>query len=109
MSLLTHKFTLSSINYRAVTARCAAVSKKIPWILARHAFLVVIAVVLVEILLGELLFYHYVVSVKKKEPEVFALPVSFQEDAYYSVVRALQERKMISEEGSSSVLQDPFF
>lgn len=69
--------------------------KKIPWILGSFAFSVILLFVLFDLILGEFLFYKYVILVKKEEPVVVESFVKFEHKAYLKIMaeRQIKEQK----------------
>ena len=66
---------------------------KIPWRLASHAFLIVLILVLLDLLLGILLFYNYVLLVKVEEPKITGETIVFKSNTYQEVLKEWQLKK----------------
>ncbi len=91
--------------------RLNAYKKKIevlPWIIGMHAFLSILIVILLEIILGVLLFFNYAFLVKFKEPENVVIPTKLEETTYRSVLDSLQSRENIFNNSSKERYTDPF-
>ncbi|MBI1866249.1 MAG: hypothetical protein HY005_00470 [Candidatus Staskawiczbacteria bacterium] len=69
--------------------------KKIPWILGKNAFLCILVFILIDILIGGLLFYKYVLLIDAQEPEISSVYSKFQENIYRSVAEEWQNRENI--------------
>lgn len=82
--------------------------KKILLTLGKDAFLFILLFVLLDIFLGEILFYKYITSLQFQEPEMQQAPIKFKEDAYQSVLKKWHERNSIFESSSSKNYLDPF-
>ncbi len=82
--------------------------KKIPWILGQYAFLFILIFILLDILFGGFLFYHYVFSVKNAEPQITSVPAKFKNDVYQSVLNSWQNREESLNSASAINYADPF-
>lgn len=83
--------------------------KKIPWILGKDAFLFILIFVLVDLMVGEFLFYTYVVQERSGEPVLVDATVKFKEDLYHSVLREMKERETVFNNPVQENYQDPFY
>ena len=81
--------------------------KKILWFLARDAFLFAISLVLIAVVIGQLLFYTYIML-----PEVEELHgegvAKFQEKTYNSIIEEWAKREAMFANLSSLNYQNPF-
>ncbi len=82
--------------------------KKIPWIVAKHAFMVLLVLILLDFFLGEYLFYHYVVIPKTQGPEYVMQPVMFKQKMYESVLGQRQKREEFFANPKAHSYSDPF-
>lgn len=84
--------------------------KKIPWALGRNAFLYILIFILMSILIGQFLFYKYILLVETEEPKIIHISDKFQENIYQSVLEKWQNRENFLR--NSSLLdenyEDPF-
>lgn len=105
---MKHLIPASAIPIRKIINVAAAALKKVPWLLAQHAFLTILACLAVELLIGELLFYKYAASVNIQEPLALQSPVVFKEAAYQAVVKEWQERQAASSTNGQENISNPF-
>jgi len=82
--------------------------KKIPWILGSYAFSVILLFVLFDLILGEFLFYKYVVLIEKKEPTIVESFVKFEHNAYLKIMEGWQIKEQKFEESSIGEFSNPF-
>ncbi|MBI2050159.1 MAG: hypothetical protein HYT35_01740 [Candidatus Staskawiczbacteria bacterium] len=84
--------------------------KRIILALGENAFLCILILILIDILIGEFLFYKYALSVDTKEPEVISTFDKFQEKTYQSIIKEWQNREAILKNLSlpSENYTDPF-
>src|SRR3989344_3646355 len=80
--------------------------KKIPWILGRHAFLVILVLIVCAIMGGIFLFYTYVVSAKTSP--VAGETVKFKYNTYQNVLKEWQLKEQKFEEFADKKYQNPF-
>ena len=78
------------------------------WFLGRNAFLCIIFLVLIDLLLGELLFYQYVSVPKAQQPDPAPVTGQFHEQAYQSVLNQWVARKAALDASSQTTVADPF-
>ena len=78
------------------------------WFLARHAFFVLLILMLASILMGEYIFYKYGVLAVNYVPDSVVNPNRFREQTYQSVLKSYQERQEKFESSAQSVPQNPF-
>lgn len=69
--------------------------KKIPWILGKNAFLYTLIFILIDILIGQFLFYKYALLIETEEPKIIFIFDKFQENIYQSVLEKWQNRENI--------------
>lgn len=67
-------------------------AKKMLWVLARHAFLVIVSVIFIEILLGQFLFYRYAFAPRNTEAPALA-PATFNQAAYQKVIDEASQKQ----------------
>lgn len=99
---------LSAISSKGGIGANFASLRKIPWQLARHAFLTILTCLALELLIGELLFYKYAASVNIQEPLSLQPPVVFKEAVYQSVVKEWQVRQEASAAAFQENTGNPF-
>lgn len=85
--------SISSNSAKKILGTGAGVFKKIPWVLANHAFLAIMICVALELLLGGWLFYRYAASVTVQDPLAIENPVVFKEAVYQSVLKEWRARE----------------
>ncbi len=67
--------------------------KKIPWILGRNAFVVILFLVILDILFGVLIFYNYIFLVRTSQPRITESPSAFKTNVYQEVLREWETRE----------------
>jgi len=67
-------------------------AKKIIWTLGLHAFLVIIFLIIVDFILGNIVFYKYVFLAEKETPTTEKNVLRFDDKTYQEVLKKLQER-----------------
>ncbi len=67
-------------------------AKKILWIIGRHAFAVILILILLDVLFGGFLFYKYVYSAENKNPDIDGNYFKFNDTAYQQVLTQWQSR-----------------
>lgn len=82
--------------------------KKLPWVLGRRAFFVIIVFSFLSVLFGVFLFYVYVVGPSSKEPEVFESPVRFRQDLYYKILNQWEIDSQKESDASKIERLNPF-
>lgn len=82
--------------------------KKGLWFIGREAFLFILIFILLEIIIGELLFYNYVSSIEKISPQISSSVFEFKQEAYQSILKEWQERELIWKNISAKNYPDPF-
>jgi|SRR3989338_4345863 len=95
-------------NFKKLLDSFSQKVKKSLWSLGKNAFLFIIIFILLDMVFGEFLFYHYVVSVKINESEIIAHPSTFKESVYQSVLEEWQTRENIFNSSFPNSFQDPF-
>ena len=76
--------------------------------MGRNAFLFILIFILLDIIVGEFLFYRYVFLVKNEEPKIVYVVTKFQENLYQSVLKELQVRESIFKDDSEVNYPNPF-
>jgi len=76
--------------------------------LGRHAFLVILILVLISVSLGALLLYKYIFLVNNAQLEVSSGVTRFQENMYDSVLKERETRKAIFDNSPGRDYSDPF-
>ncbi len=95
-------------NIKKTFSKYGLVIKKIPWLLASHAFLFILVFVCLELVLGELLFYHYVSSPAHQQIQVTDTPAAFGEKTYQSVLGEWAKRQNVIDNFSQEKYNNPF-
>lgn len=91
------------------TSQIKNIFKKFPRVLAEHAFLSVLSIILVELVFGGLLWYHYHTMVQKTEPEETLIAVQFDQNAYQEVRAVWQDQQKRFEAVNKKAYSNPFF
>lgn len=66
--------------------------QKIPWLLGSYAFLFILALILLDVIIGEIVFYKYGLSVIEKENQTSENLIKLKESSYQGVLN-YQENK----------------
>ena len=66
--------------------------KKIPWILGKHAFMVVLLLIILSIVFGVSVFYKYIYSVKISQPNIADSPSTFKSNIYQEILKDWEAR-----------------
>ena len=82
--------------------------KRIPWVIGIHAFQCILILILVELMLGGLLFYQYIFLPKNSDPEIATYADKFGERTYQSILKEWKERESFFENIKQENYPDPF-
>ena len=82
--------------------------KKIPRNLGRNAFWFILMFILLDILVGEILFYKYVVLKNSEDPEIINISTKFKENTYQSVLKRVQDKEDVLRNVQRVEYQYPF-
>ena len=82
--------------------------KKLPKTLGERAFLTFLALLLIALILGGLIFYKYSILTGKEEPTISEKPPQFEEKTYQTVLKTWQEKEKRFQEASTKEYPDPF-
>lgn len=77
---------LSAGNYKDLLKTAVGKLKTFPWDLGRHVFLCILMFILLDLLVGEALFYKYVYLARTQTPPAPAVSTKFNEKAYQFVI-----------------------
>ena len=66
--------------------------KKVPWILGRYAFPVVIFLIALDLVLGVVVIYNYIFLVKVEQLQITESPSAFKSDIYKEILKEWQSR-----------------
>lgn len=83
-------------------------TKKIPWMLAKYAFVVVLMLILIDIILGGLLLYKCVVLVKLESLQSDKNPLEFKEDVYKEILEQWKTEEQKLQEKLERNYLNPF-
>lgn len=86
----------SFYSFKELLDRYIKKIKKIPWILGKNAFLYILIFILIDILIGEFLFYKYVLLIETEESKIISIFDKFHENIYQSILEEWQTRENIS-------------
>ena len=67
-----------------------------------------LALLLIALILGGLIFYKYSILTGKEEPTISEKPPQFEEKTYQTVLKTWQEKEKRFEEADSKTYPDPF-
>lgn len=82
--------------------------KKIPWVLASHAFLVILICIALFLLASMALFWQYILVVKNQVPEGIAQTTEFEYNAYEKILKEWETKERIFQETSDINYINPF-
>ncbi len=99
------KITLNKLNILGIKAEKI---KKIPWILASHAFLVILFFILFNLILGVFLFYKYVILAETKEQKIARETVKLEYNIYQEVLKEWQKKEQQFGESPDKKYLNPF-
>jgi hypothetical protein len=82
--------------------------KRVPWFCARHAFSVILILILLSIFLGGVLFYRYVILASAEEPNISENSLKLREDLYQKILEQWQpEEKKIQQPSQENLPEEP--
>ncbi|MEK7124282.1 MAG: hypothetical protein AAB877_01165 [Patescibacteria group bacterium] len=82
--------------------------KKSVWFWGKHAFLIILLLVLSTILFGELLLYKYINAINSQGSDFYFSPVRFDKKTYENVLDKIKHREEILNSPLFKNYQDPF-
>lgn len=82
--------------------------KKILRTLGENTFPSILFLFLLATILSSLIFYKYVILVKKIEPEISGKPLLVEEETYQDILMIWQEREMKSQQADLKQYLNPF-
>lgn len=97
-----------SFDYKKIFMFFLDISRKFLWVIARDAFLFILVFILIAMVLGEFLFYHYIFLVEVNYPNTNDTVVRFKEDIYKSVIGELKNRENTFNNPLNENYQNPF-
>ena len=97
-----------SIRFQKLSGVFTTNVKKVLWILARHAFLFVLIFALLTVIIGEFMFYSYIILPESKIVDPSSNMIKFQEEDYKSVIEEQKIRESIFKGSLKSQYQNPF-
>ena len=92
----------------ALSGAALQILKKIPWILGRHAFSLMILCILLDVAFGGFLLYQNVWLPALGQSEITVTPVAFKDDIYQLVAKRLSAKKGLFTNIEEENYQDPF-
>jgi|GEM_PF-2171151 len=66
---------------------------KTAWAIGKEAFSYIIVFILIDIIIGEILFYQFVIVTNLQNPQIVTPPVQFHVQTYQAVVGQIQVRQ----------------
>lgn len=75
--------------------------KKIPWFLGRHAFLVILILIAIDLILGALTFYKYVHLIKASQPQSLESQTIFKDGVYREILKDWENREHKLQNGNA--------
>lgn len=90
------------------TKKGFAGAKRILWVIGKHAFITVLVLILLDVILGGLVFYKYMYLAQKKEIGVNNIPFQFKENVYQKVLDQWKERDQKFQEYIQEDYTSPF-
>jgi len=81
--------------------------KKICLFFGKHAFGLILNIILLELILGGIIFYKYAFSAEKAEPEI-SNNFKFKENSYQEILKEWEQREAKFQEHFGQNLKSPF-
>lgn len=82
--------------------------KKIPAVLASHAFSIILLFTLINAITATVLWYVYVVLVQANTPQIMDKMFKFKYDTYQQVVQSWQAQETLLRESADKKFTNPF-
>jgi hypothetical protein len=83
------------------------ITKKAPWFLGQHIFLFVLLLILIDLIVGGIIFYRYAVIQAESMSEVNT-NVKFDSQSYSEVLNKIKARQELFEAPLQDDYKDPF-
>jgi hypothetical protein len=101
---------LSASNFLSGIVNClkAIKLKKICFFFGKHAFGFVLSIILLELILGGVIFYRYAFLAEEAEPEIGSNHLKFKESVYRGILKEWEQREVKFQESFEQNLQSPF-
>lgn len=96
------------MNLPVGTSKLKKIAKKIPEILAKKAFLVLIIIFIINLLISGFIFYQYYWQVQEKEIELTDQTSVLKEDALNEIINQLDQRQEQFIQTESKIYPDLF-
>lgn len=81
---------------------------KLPRILGERAFLTFLGFLIIFLIFGAFLFYKYIFSVERAQPEILEKPLQFNEKLFQEILEKFEERAKKLEETELKEYPNPF-
>ena len=95
-------------DYKKLSRNLTDEIKKIIWFFAKDAFLSIMVLITLAVVIGEFLFYNYLLVPQIRDPEPGFEIIKFKEDSYNSAIREWGAREEIFNNPLKSNYQNPF-
>jgi hypothetical protein len=82
--------------------------KKICFFFGKHAFGLILSIILLELILGGIIFYKYAFLAEKTEPGISANNFKFKENSYQEILKEWEQRDIKFQENFGQDIQSPF-
>lgn len=82
--------------------------KRLPKRLAENSFLTFLALFLISLIFGCLVFYKYGILIQKAKPETIEKPLKFDEKTYQNILKIWQEKEKKFKEVDFKEYPNPF-
>ena len=82
--------------------------KRLFWILGRHAFLVILIFILLEVFFAGFISYKYVFLAERSNPQISSSYFQFKNDIYQGILLEWQERSQRLQESLQKEYINPF-
>lgn len=97
------------MKYATITDNLLALARRVPWLLAYHAFVVILLLILADLFIGQYLFYRHVVSPQKSLSQTSLPVITFQDKEYELVMaEAAKRQEAFARAGNTASYQNPF-
>ena len=82
--------------------------KKLPWILGKKAFLTFLISLFIWIIIGGIIFYQSIFSLKNEDVKILEKQLMFKEKNYQNILEVWEEKEKNIEEINSKQYINPF-
>lgn len=96
------------LNTSTIIKKEEVIAKKLPWVLGRHAFLVILVLVLLGFVISAILFYNYVTLIEAKDPQDSSASARFNSGAYQKILKTWEANQKTTQDSANKNYTNPF-